>query len=188
MNNVNLLEASKNWNKKSERQKVQAINKGYKILRRAAQKQLVLLEQQEKDKLHIKSSRHLFIFTIVKSFWENADFAFSLRNKKWNYYAVYPIRTMMEKMLKLSYFLKQSVEYQNDLSDKELLFFGKLIYDFEKSIDSDVTEIIKNYNLLKSLATKRYPNIDKVNIKDLKSFPPYEQLCRDRYKKEYSYY
>lgn len=174
------------WKEKSEKQKLSVIHKGYKILRKLATKQIVLLEHQRNDRSFVKSSRHNFIFFIIKSFWEDADFAFSLKNKKWKYYAAYSVRTMMEKCLKLSYFFKQVPSRQDDITDKEFLFFSKIHYDFLKLNSFDTTEAVKCYNDLRLNTKKKYPDVDKISIGALKAFHPYDQLCQND--KEYIYY
>jgi len=120
---------------------------------------------------------------LKKSKLPDGDFAFSLRNKKYDFYAVYPIRTMMEKNLKMFFFLSKTTSEQDNMSNKESLLFAKRIYDFHVSHQFDPTEIIGLYRILNN--QNNYPDITLVNDKDLKAFPPCEQLCS---KKEYHYY
>lgn len=172
------------WKGRSDEQKMYAINKGYEILRKIAEKQIILLESQKK--INHNSPRYTYLVTITKSFWENADFAFSLRNEQWSYYAVYPVRSMMEKSLKLPYFLKLSGSDQDIFSEKELLYGSKLNFEFNKLQGSDTTEIVKLYNTQRAIATTKHPDLDKIGFKYFEPFPTYKDLCLDD--KEYSYY
>lgn len=163
------------WLNLSEQQKKIRIERCYKVLRQVADKQLTLLSKFKKDKSCHKTERHSYFFTIVGSFWEDADFAFALGKKRHSFYAIYPVRTMMEKLLKILWFTNQKASEQDLIAIKELLIQCLHFYRLEKS-DENSGEKFESY--YKEINNGIFPPIDKVRRNDLKAFPSYEDLCK----------
>ena len=175
----------KKWQAKSDWQKTRAVNNGFTELRKIAREQIKIITKQKNNKDFKKSSRHHFIFHTIISFWRDADFAYSLRRKKWNFYVVYPIRTMMEKKLRMTFFLQKSTVIQEDMANKELLLSAKRIYDFHKVVIGRATNERKKW--YRSLNERDiFPDIDKVKDSDLKAFLPIERLCENQ--EDYQYF
>lgn len=156
-----------------------AVNFSYRLLRNVAKKQLIELKKQDKDPLFLKSNRHHYIFQITKSFWRDTDFSFSLRHKKWNFYSVYPIRTVMEKYLKMNYFMTKNNTEQDEIAEKEFLLACKKIYEFSRNRNYDTSEIVKIYRDFNNTFRNTYADVGAIAFKNLKSFPTYEKLCKN---------
>jgi len=153
----------------SESQRKSATSSCYKILRRLGDVQIELLNRMEQNPYTLLSKHH-FVSYMVKSFWVDFDFAYSLRNTKYDSYAVYPIRTIMEKMLKMVQFNKLSLEEQNDVVTKKLLLSMKRSYDMGQK-DTSLYDQTNSEN--------KFPPVDRVADKDLKAFESYEHLCNN---------
>jgi len=166
------LEFRNLWSKIPEKQKKIRVERAYNVLRKEAKLQLDLLK---KDKSRRESWADFYFFRVVQSFWTDGDFAISLGKKKWKFYAVYPARTMMEKMLKLLYFVNQSLGERDKITKKEFLRTYMRIYLFEKK-DGGMTESYEER--YKEIDDKNeFPKINDVSEKDLKAFKDYSILC-----------
>lgn len=153
-----------------EKKKKIVMERSFMLVRAVGRKQLELLEKFEKDVVHPKTELHLYFFSIVKSFWKDADFALGLGKKKNRSYAIYPARTMMEKVLKILWFTKQTKAEQDEIAKKELLLSCLTHYNIAKEqFYKDQYQKINKGNI--------YPDIDTVKRADLKAFPVYEELC-----------
>lgn len=155
------------FNSLAEPQKKAFTSASYKILRSLSDKQIGLLIEAEHNP-RLLSERNHFIFQITRSFWKDFDFAYSLRNGKYDTYAVYPVRTMMEKLLKTVQFNKLSIDQQDEIVKKELLCEIKRNFDLSGEDDGIYDKVNVN---------GKYPPLSEVNLKDLKTFAPYDQLC-----------
>jgi hypothetical protein len=151
----------------TEAQRKAATSHSYKILRRLADIQIGLLDSQDKKTLGTKDH---FIIQVTKSFWKDFDFAYSLRLKKYDFYAVYPVRTMMEKLLKMVQFNRLSITDQDEIVTKELLLEVKRNYDLSGNDEGLYAKLNTN---------SKYPDLTQVNDNDLKAFQSYEQLCNN---------
>ncbi|MEK7520049.1 MAG: hypothetical protein AAB581_02295 [Patescibacteria group bacterium] len=159
----------------SEQQRTQVVLDVFKLFREIAEEQIILIKSAKRDTQGL-DSRHHFIFATTLSFWRDADFALSLYGTQWDFYAFYPIRTMMEKLLKMGYFNTLSEEAQNQVWQKESLLVTKRHYDM--SGDQ------KLYNKIRG----NFPSVEAITEKELKVFPHYEELCRLYSNSKISYY
>lgn len=164
------------WLNLSEEQRRVRTEKAYRIYKKVADAQLDLLTKLKKSKELLKSERHLYFFFIVKSFWKDAEFALALGKKKYRDYAIYPVRTMMEKLLKIIWFTRQkTVKDQDELTVKELLLTAFDNYNFEKNSGGSGDNFKQHYNAINAYGD--YPDIDNASRKKLKAFPSYKELC-----------
>ena len=147
----------------------------YRILRKVANNQLIILNEFRKSKTTLKSWRHLYFFEIIESFWNDGDFALSLGKNKHSAYAIYPARTMMEKLLKIEWVSKMKAQEEQDIVAKKELLKSCLI-SYRKDIDNGRTgaDFKKHYNEINDIGL---PAIDAVKMKDLEAFPSYEEMC-----------
>lgn len=147
----------------------------YRILRKVADEQLIILDEARKSPIMPKSERHLYFFTIVASFWRDGDFALSLGKKNSSFYATYPVRTMMEKMLKMLWFVQQDADGQDAITKKELMKQCLDLYRTEKDMGNSGGEYMEHYRAFNDVGL---PGIDSVKRKELEAFPSYEELCK----------
>lgn len=164
------------WMKLSERQRINRVEHCYKIFRRVADKQITFLRRIKKEEENLtKGARCLYFFVIVESFWEDADFAIWLRKSRYRFYAEYPARTMMEKLLKILWFTKKNPNEQDRITRKELLKSCLDYYRMEIKSGRSGQNFENHYINLNT--NMEFSDIKTVKRKDLEAFPPYEQLC-----------
>jgi len=165
----------KKWMSLSYKQRRVRLENIYKLLRKTAQKQLNLLDDFKNSKEEMKTERHSYFFSIVNSFWDDGDFALALGKNKFKHYAIYPTRTMMEKLLKILWFSNQKSEDQDMITKKELLRSCLLSHMRDKNNGYKNSLFEKHY---KGLNDVNLPEISKVKISELNSFPKYEELSK----------
>lgn len=168
-------ELNKVWSILSEKQRVIRSERIYRKLKRVADLQLPLLNKHKKIVGQDTVWAFYYLFEVVKSFWRDGEFAIALGKNKWSFYAIYPTRTMMEKMLKLNYFSNQRLEEQNKIAKKELLRHYMRLYRVEKEEGRQNKGYEDQY---KKIDDKNdFPDIDKAREEDFKSFPKSEEMC-----------
>ncbi len=163
------------WLNLPEAERIVRIERSYEVLRQVADKQLLLLEQFEKSSSHRKTEAHFYFLKIVRSFWRDADFALWLGKSQYGFYATYPVRTMMEKMLKIFWFSDQDPDKQDLIARKELLKQCLDLYRSEKDYGRPGGVYKRLYE---RISRGDFPSIDEVKRKDLEAFPSYEVLCK----------
>jgi hypothetical protein len=163
------------WISLPEAKRIKLVERSYEILREVANKQLQLLDEFEQSRSKRKTEAHFYFFNILRSFWRDADFALWLGKSQYAFYATYPVRTMMEKMLKLLWFTNQEPEERDLIAKKELLRNCLDLYNAEKHYGRSGEEYERIYNTIDRDA---FPNIGTVKRRDLKAFPSNEELCK----------
>lgn len=154
------------------------LKRSFRILKKVADRQIELFNEFEESKKTKKGIRHLYFFSIVKSFWEDGDFSFFLGKTKYLDYSVYPARTMMEKLLKILWFSNEDERGQDAIAIKELSSNCLLSYKKEKEEGKTGKEYREDFDFFRSLDDAlQIPDINNVKFKDLKPFPTYEVLC-----------
>lgn len=142
----------------------------YKIIQDVAKLQASILDKTDHKDIPDYNLRHEYFETIVQSFWLDAEYVLSLGQGKYQVYAVYPTRAMMEKALKLIWFSNQTQEKQDTIAKKDLLRQCRVLYQVEK--EDIYPELYKEIN-----SDGELPDSENVRMSDLKSYPPCEQLC-----------
>lgn len=179
MTKISLEEIENNkkiWLSLPDKHKKIRLERIYRMLRNVSDKQLSILDEFKKSKSVVKTARHLYFFIIVTSFWEDGDFALSLGRNKFKHYAVYPARTMMEKLLKIIWFTKLKTAKDQDLITKKELLKSCLISYKRELSDGRATTGFEDY--YKKINDVGLPEISKVKIKELKAFPEYKEMCK----------
>lgn len=151
------------------------MERAYRLLRKVADRQLAILEEVKKSPTAPKSEKHLYFFTIIGSFWRDGDFALALGKKNHSFYATYPVRTMMEKMLKMLWFTKQTSDGQDAITKKELMKQCLDLYRVEKEAGGSGESYKQHYDAFNDIGL---PEIESVKRKELEAFPSYEELCK----------
>jgi len=165
-----------NWQKLTSSKRKAKIEKCYHVLRQVGNKQLVLLRKYELDKSIQKTERHLYFFNLTKSFWKDGDFALALGKNKYSFYAVYPARTMFEKLFKMIWFSNLKTEdEQNKVAIMELLTSCLDLYRMEKDNGNSGKEYEEYYNIYN--ADGNFKDIKSITRSELKVFPNFEELC-----------
>ena len=166
----------KNWFALPNKKKKDRIERVCRILKKVADEQLSQLEDFKKSKNTIKTERHRYFFTIVESFWDDAEFALALGKNKYKHYAIYPARTIMEKFLKIEWFSNIKTTKDQDLiTKKELMMNCLLSYRNNKDVGRSTVEFENYYKQFNDVGL---PEIGKVKIIELKAFPDYEEMCK----------
>lgn len=163
------------WTALSGAQRKSRLERVYRLIRKTAQRQLGLLDDFEKSKENIKTERHSYFFPMIKSFWEDGDFALSLGKNKFKHYAIYPARTMMEKLAKIIWFTKQKPSNQDIITKKELMRSCLISFKREYNDGRSTAEFENQYNQLNDVDL---PDIKVVKISDLDAFPRHEEMCK----------
>jgi len=164
------------WLNLSEKQRKTRTEQAFRKYKKVADIQLDLLTKYKKSKEIPKSERHIYFFAIVKSFWKDAEFALALGKKKYRDYAIYPVRTMMEKLLKIIWFTRdKTIRDQNEITIKELLLTAFDNYNFERNDGGSGDDFKRHYNAINACGD--YPDIDSASRSRLKAFPTYKELC-----------
>jgi hypothetical protein len=162
------------WMSLPERKRKILMERSYRLLRKVADKQLVILDKLRKSSDVPKSERHLYFFTIISSFWRDGDFALALGKKNHSFYATYPVRTMMEKTLKMLWFINQKPEEQDAITKKELLKQCLDLYRIERDAGTSGDVYATQYRQINDIGL---PDIDRVKRRELEAFPSYDALC-----------
>jgi len=170
-----IIEEKEYWLSLSKKQQKIKLERIYTILRKVAGKQLLILDEFKKSKITIKTERHLYFFVIVKSFWEDADFALALGKNKYSFYATYPARTVMGKLLKILWFSKRNEKEQDLIMKKELLKRCLFLYRRELADGRATNEFENYYNKINDVG---FSAISEVKSSELDAFPKYEELCK----------
>jgi len=164
------------WLNLSEEQQKNRTERAFRKYKKMADIQLDLLIKYKKSKKLSKSERHIYLFAIVISFWKDAEFALALGKNKYRDYAVYPVRTMMEKLLKIIWFTRnKTVQDQDEITVRELLLTAFVNYNFERDGGGSGDNFKRSYNAINVYGD--YPNIDNASLSKLKAFPSYKEMC-----------
>lgn len=160
------------WNNcLTEEERIKRIRQAFNVVRKTAKKQLAYLQNHKKNNPP-KEVGFLYFEHIIENIWENVDFIFSIKDKKYRNFSFYPTRCVMESAFRLDHFIRQNKKTQEDITIKECLRVLKRGWDMDnnKNNQEGMLEIKEQYDNFTSLG-KGYPEIDKVTIKALEPFP-----------------
>jgi len=169
-------EFNKHWSGLSDKNRKKRLIRGFYIFKKIADKQLDNFEIFIKKEGLQNDFDIYYFFNVVKSFWEDSFFSISLlKKKKFYHYAIYPVRTMMEKIIKLIYFTKNEAK-RKEIIKKELLLACVTNYKMSVLNGESGDKFRLQYDELN--LQKEYCPIYEVKIEQLRAFPNYETLCR----------
>ena len=170
---------AKFWNEIPERRRKVLVERAYMAFRNVRNKQIEILRELKRSKNFTKNGRFTYFFVVVESFWRDADFALALGKKNHSHYATYPVRTMMEKLLKILWFTKQTPEIQDTIIKKELLYGCYLFHKMEQEAGRTGEEFEKRYGEINHhFNGEVLPPINSVKADVFKIFESYKILCQ----------
>jgi hypothetical protein len=163
--------------KLSKKQRKERILRAFAPIRTMAQKQLDFLKKYEKSDKK-KDISFMYYYNTLASVWDNIDFAIALGKGKYQKFAFYPTRNVLENGFRLEYFTNQSKEKRKEIAVMEFLRVIHRSYEHDKSKGRDVKEYEENYRHFSSLAGS-HPKIDEFKEKGSDPFPSMWKLIKN---------
>lgn len=168
------------WNNFPEFLRRRRLEKAYKSIRYLIYKQLDSLQKFKTSPINLKQGWHVYVFNTVEGFWDNAELALRVGNRKaTRNFAFYPVRMVMETLLRLIYFCKQTQQEREMITAKEILRIQHLLYNREKQVGGDTIDYASEYNKIVREFKVLVPQIDVAKVKDLDPFPDMWKLCSE---------
>lgn len=122
------------------------------------------------------------IIVLIEQFWKYVEYVYWLNKRVWYFFrrkyrifSALPVRSSLEILCKVTYFVNSDESKRNIIAQKEILNLLKTFYDISKVAEDTkkVEYYITQYN---KFAKGEFEQVDQVNIKDLKAFPPFTEI------------
>ena len=163
--------------KLSKKQRKERILRAFSPIRKMAQKQIDFLKKYEKSDKE-KDIDFMYYYNTLASVWNNIDFAIALGKGRYQKFAFYPTRNVLENGFRLEYFTRQSKEKRKEIAVIEFLRVIYRSYEHDKSKGRDVSEYKENYKHFASLV-KISPKIDDFKKSEAEPFPSMFELVKN---------
>ncbi|MCK5029213.1 MAG: hypothetical protein KAR57_06235 [Bacteroidales bacterium] len=157
------------------RQKITRLEKAFRVLKKVGDDQVNILSKYEKSSTE-KHVGFIYFINTVKDVWEKANFAIDLGKGKNKKYAFYPVRSAMENLFRLEYYINKKRDGQNEIAEREVMRIAKLEYDMDMANGEDGEEMRKYYETV--AVDSKYPKIENKEAK-LDIFPNMWELMQN---------